>query len=827
MKKLFFWLFFLTLLIASPVYAQYVERTDCGTFTPTGNGGVCKQLTTTGGRTAQHLYIWRSGAWVDVDTSGSGAPTSSTYITQTADGTLGAEQALGLLATGLLKSTTTTGVVSIAVPGTDYYVPGGTDIPVADGGTGVSTLAIHGVLVGNAASAVNVTTPGTAGQVLTSNGASADPTFQAPVSGPAAAGTLTGTTLASNVTASSLTSFATSPTLNNPAIANFSNANHTHTGATTGGTLDAAAVATGVLAPARLGSGGGGATKFLREDSTFQSIPGGGDAMTTDPLSQFVATTSAELAGVISNETGSGALVFGTNPTLTNPVLTTPTLGVAAATSVNKVAITAPATSATLTIVDGATLTASASATVSGTNTGDQTITLTGDVTGTGVGSFATTIAADSVALGTDTTGNYVSSATANQGLLLTGTEGASLGLIDCAANQIIKRNAGDTAWECAADSTGASPAFDAIIGGTNTTAAMVVGTGATLAVSGSGTIAATTAAALAANGANCTSGSAPLGVDASGAVESCFDVATQTELDAHINAATAHVASTIGYTPGNPAAWDDPDPTEVATAVDTLRANLNTLSDTQVTSSGLTANKCVRATGTLAIGDGSCTDDGSGNVSYGAANGNGQWVGVPTMGGVKLDGSNSGQALITVPAVAGTPTVTLGTSSGTPAVTASSPLAITAATGNITCATCVTTANIVDVELVVVGFTTALTTGDGKYYFVIPPRLTGMNLIAVSAHVITVSSSGAVNVDLARCAVVATGNTCSGTVVDMLSTNLTIDANESKSSTAAAAAVIDTSNDDVVTDQAIRIDVDGAGTGTQGLIVILRFQLP
>lgn len=46
--------------------------------------------------------------------------------------------------------------------------------------------------------------------------------------------------------------------------------------------------------------------------------------------------------------------------------------------------------------------------TATGTNTGDQTITLTGDVTGSGSGSFTATIAANSVALGTDTTGNYV-----------------------------------------------------------------------------------------------------------------------------------------------------------------------------------------------------------------------------------------------------------------------------------------------------------------------------------------------------------------------------------------------------------------------------------
>ena len=51
---------------------------------------------------------------------------------------------------------------------------------------------------------------------------------------------------------------------------------------------------------------------------------GGGDALTTNPLSQFAATTSAQLAGVISNETGTGLLVFATNPVLTTPNLGTP-----------------------------------------------------------------------------------------------------------------------------------------------------------------------------------------------------------------------------------------------------------------------------------------------------------------------------------------------------------------------------------------------------------------------------------------------------------------------------------------------------------------------
>lgn len=44
-------------------------------------------------------------------------------------------------------------------------------------------------------------------------------------------------------------------------------------------------------------------------------------ALTSGDLSQFASTTSAQLAGVISNETGSGALVFGTSPTLTTPTI--------------------------------------------------------------------------------------------------------------------------------------------------------------------------------------------------------------------------------------------------------------------------------------------------------------------------------------------------------------------------------------------------------------------------------------------------------------------------------------------------------------------------
>lgn len=55
-----------------------------------------------------------------------------------------------------------------------------TPFNVASGGTGAVTFTAHGVLIGEGTSAIAATGAGTALQVLTSNGAAADPTFQAP-----------------------------------------------------------------------------------------------------------------------------------------------------------------------------------------------------------------------------------------------------------------------------------------------------------------------------------------------------------------------------------------------------------------------------------------------------------------------------------------------------------------------------------------------------------------------------------------------------------------------------------------------------------------------
>jgi hypothetical protein len=73
-------------------------------------------------------------------------------------------------------------------------------------------------------------------------------------------------------------------------------------------------ITSGVLAPDRLASGT--ALQVVRRNAAntaleFATISvGGGDALTSNPLSQFAATTSAQLRGVLSDEKGTGAALF-------------------------------------------------------------------------------------------------------------------------------------------------------------------------------------------------------------------------------------------------------------------------------------------------------------------------------------------------------------------------------------------------------------------------------------------------------------------------------------------------------------------------------------
>jgi hypothetical protein len=101
--------------------------------------------------------------------------------------------------------------------------------------------------------------------------------------------------------------FATSPTLVTPVL-----------GVATGTSFNSI---TGLSStnPAALGAAAPGiGTTTARADHVH---PTTGLGLTASGLNQFASTTSSQLAGVISDETGSGALVFGTSPTLTAPII--------------------------------------------------------------------------------------------------------------------------------------------------------------------------------------------------------------------------------------------------------------------------------------------------------------------------------------------------------------------------------------------------------------------------------------------------------------------------------------------------------------------------
>ncbi len=105
------------------------------------------------------------------------------------------------------------------------------------------------------------------------------------------------------------------------------------------GVLSAANGGTGVAnnAAATLTRSGNHALTFTTTGVTGLTLPTTGTVATTSNLlSDFAATSSAQLAGVISDETGSGALVFANTPTLVTPVL-----GAATGTSLNLSGLTA------------------------------------------------------------------------------------------------------------------------------------------------------------------------------------------------------------------------------------------------------------------------------------------------------------------------------------------------------------------------------------------------------------------------------------------------------------------------------------------------------
>ena len=173
----------------------------------------------------------------------------------------------------------------------------------------------------------------------------------------------------------------------------------------------------------------------------WAAASGGGDAFVANPLSQFAATTSAQLLGVLSDETGTGLSVFGTSPTLITPALGTPSALVGTNITGTGASFTAGSVS---TIAGLAPDTATTQATQAAITSAANLATI-GTVTSGGLGT-GSVIGTPTMTLGSDVDLDiyYRSS-----GILARLAKGTGL--------QVLRMNAGATGLEWAAASGGAT----------------------------------------------------------------------------------------------------------------------------------------------------------------------------------------------------------------------------------------------------------------------------------------------------------------------------------------------------------------------------------
>jgi hypothetical protein len=301
------------------------------------------------------------GTVTSVDVSGGTTGLTSSGGPITTSGTITLAGTL-IVENGGTGVTTLTGIVkgngtsafSAATAGTDYVAPGGalgtpssgtltncTSLPLStgvtgtlaatNGGTAQSTWTTGDLLYSSATNTLSKLGIGTTGQILkVSDGI---PSWA----------NVTGTGTVTSIDVSGGTTGLT----------------------TSGGPVTSSGTIT--LAGTLITSNGGtGVTTYTAGDLVYYAS---GTALSKLAIgtNNYVLTSNGTSPTWTAN-TGTGSVVRATSPTLT-----TPTLGVASATSVNKVAITAPATSATLTIADGKTLTANNSLTLAGTDSTTMT----------------------------------------------------------------------------------------------------------------------------------------------------------------------------------------------------------------------------------------------------------------------------------------------------------------------------------------------------------------------------------------------------------------------------------------------------------------------
>jgi len=122
-------------------------------------------------------------------------------------------------------------------------------------------------------------------------------------------------------------------------------------------------------------------------------------------------------------------------------------------------------------------------------------------------------------------------------------------------------------------------------------------------------------------------------------------------------------------------------------------------------------------------------------------------------------------------------------------------------------------------VEIPITGMDESMVSGNGRYWFPVPHTLHGWNLVRAEAALMT-RSTGAAVVNCHRF-------DDAGASVVMLSTYITIDANEWHSYTAGTPSVVNPAGRTVASGNRLRVDTVVNGTAGKGLFLILEFQAP
>jgi hypothetical protein len=161
-------------------------------------------------------------------------------------------------------------------------------VAATHGGTAQSTYSTGDILFASATNTLSRRTVGSTGQVLTVSGG-------VPVWSTLSAGSGTVTSVGGTGTVNGITLTGTVTTSGN---------------LTLGGTLSNVSLSSQVTGTLPVANGGTGITSFGTGVATFLGTP-----------------SSANLAAAVTDETGSGALVFATSPTLVTPALGTPASG--------------------------------------------------------------------------------------------------------------------------------------------------------------------------------------------------------------------------------------------------------------------------------------------------------------------------------------------------------------------------------------------------------------------------------------------------------------------------------------------------------------------